>query len=221
MKKGISQEGLKLIACGCMLLDHIGAAVFPSTLLRIIGRLAFPIYCFLLAEGVFRTANPKRYALRLCIGALLSELPFDLLFFGELTWQHQNVMFTLLTAFVMMRLMLRREDPFQRILIMLPFILLAQLLRTDYGGYGVALAGIFLLCRQKPQGFLLSTLLSGLLFLAMPGTAVFGIPLQLFAVGAMLPICMYSGRKRSSGPAVQWAFYLFYPIHLLVLAGFF
>lgn len=84
-KRGLSQETLKIIACVTMLLDHIGATFCPGIGLRIVGRIAFPIYCFLLAEGVHYTHSPKKYGLRLLIGALLSEIPFDLLFFGELT----------------------------------------------------------------------------------------------------------------------------------------
>ena len=91
---GISQEGLKLLACITMLIDHIGATlmirliqetsandaslVWLYYLMRIIGRIAFPIYCFLLVEGAAHTRDPKKYGLRLFVGMLLSEIPFDL-----------------------------------------------------------------------------------------------------------------------------------------------
>ena len=71
-KQGLSQEGLKLIACVTMLIDHIGAAFVPWMWLRMVGRIAFPIYCFLLAEGAFYTRNPRRYGARLAVGALLA-----------------------------------------------------------------------------------------------------------------------------------------------------
>ena len=85
-KSGLSQETLKIIACVTMLIDHVGATVVESQFfvtpfdgiyylyfaMRIIGRVAFPIYCFLLAEGAHYTHNPRKYALRLFIGALLS-----------------------------------------------------------------------------------------------------------------------------------------------------
>ena len=77
-KKGLSQEALKSIACITMLLDHIGATMVRGYTLRIIGRIAFPIFCFLMAEGAYHTKNPRKYCLRLMIGMLLSELPFDL-----------------------------------------------------------------------------------------------------------------------------------------------
>ena len=100
-KVSISQEGLKLLACVTMLIDHIGAVFFPQfQWLRIIGRLSFPIYCFLLAEGVHYTRNPAKYGLRLLLVAGLAELPYDLLFYGKLTWAKNSVMVTLLLGFL-------------------------------------------------------------------------------------------------------------------------
>ena len=121
-KKGLSQEGLKLIACITMLLDHIGAVVVMAwfenssgankgllldlyEMLRVIGRLAFPIYCFLLVEGSVHTCDPKRYGLRLLIAAVLSEIPYDLAIYGGISWQNQSVMVTLLLGFLMLRVM--------------------------------------------------------------------------------------------------------------------
>ena len=217
-KKGISQEGLKLIACVTMLIDHIGAVLVPYTELRIIGRLAFPIYCFLLAEGIAHTRNPKKYALRLGIGALLAEVPFDLLFFGELTFAHQSVMITLLLGFLMAMWARKTGN------ILLPFAVCffgAELLGTDYGGYGVALIALFLVSADKPHKQLIQTLGMAVLMLLMGSmpVAVIGIrvPIQLFAVLAMVPICYYSGKKATSSVWVQRVFYLFYPVHLAVL----
>lgn len=96
--KGLSQEGLKLIACVTMLIDHIGATLVMQLLrnanayipelwtlyctMRVIGRVAFPIYSFLLVEGFHHTRDVKKYVGRLGIGMLLSEIPFDVAFNG-------------------------------------------------------------------------------------------------------------------------------------------
>ena len=210
--KGLSQEGLKLIACLTMLLDHIGATILPSTTLRIIGRIAFPIYCFLLAEGVHYTRHPARYGLRLAIGMVLSELPFDLLFYGRWTWEHQSVMVTLLLAFGMALVMKNTKSWPVKVLAIAAAAILAELLRTDYGGFGILVAALFVLTRDSEYRLLLLAL--GLPALALL-TGQMGI--ELFYVGAVIPIAFYEGRKATSNKAVQWAFYLFYPVHLTAL----
>lgn len=218
MKRGISQEGLKAIACVCMLLDHIGAALVPDVGLRIVGRIAFPIYCFLLVEGMAHTRNRGRYALRLGIGAALSEVPFDLLFFGGLTWHHQSVMVTLLLGFGMLCWMRRTG---WRVLPVVVCSFAAELLGTDYGGAGVMMIFLFAVTRELPYRLWIQTIALGILCALMDSfrVNVFGlrIPIEVFAVAAMLPIGFYSGRKATKSPALQWGFYLFYPVHLAAL----
>lgn len=225
MKKGIPQEALKCFACLTMLLDHIGASMVtgPAYLpLRMIGRVAFPIFCFLLAEGAHYTRNPRRYALRLTVWAVLSELPFDYCLFGGLTWQYQSVMLTMLLGFLALETMKRSDNPALKLLLALPFAAAAELLQTDYGGNGVLLIVLFGLTRELPHRLLWQTIGMALICgVLMPGAAIslggisFGI--ELLAVLAMIPITLYSGRKCSYSPALQWGFYLFYPAHLTVL----
>lgn len=213
-KRALSQEALKLIACVSMLIDHIGAALFPqATVLRIIGRLAFPIYSFLLAEGVCHTRHPRRYALRLTAGMLLAEYPFDALFFGGWTWRHQSVMVTLLLAFFMGRCVLRVKPLWGKLLIVLPFAAAAEWLHTDYGWYGVAVVALFLLTRQAPYRALIQ--IPGLFVLSVMLSGLQGI--QVLCTAAMIPILFYSGKKAENSPWVQAAFYLFYPVHLALL----
>lgn len=213
-KGGLSQEGLKLIACTTMLIDHIGAALLPGLFfLRIIGRLAFPIYCFLLAEGVHHTRHPGRYCFRLFIGMVLAEYPFDALFFGKWTWAHQSVMVTLLLAFLMARCMKKVTPVWGKLLLIFPFALAAEWLHTDYGGLGVAMVALFVLTRELPGRTVYQAL--GLIVLCICDAGLTSI--QVLCAFAMVPIAFYSGCKRSTNPAVQWAFYLFYPGHLAVL----
>ena len=115
----LSGTALKRIACLSMLIDHIGAALLENGLfrqnavwqggirldfvMRMAGRLAFPIYCFLLVEGFVHTHDFRKYALRMLGFALLSEFPFDWAFFSGVYWGHQNVYFTLLLGLLAMK----------------------------------------------------------------------------------------------------------------------
>lgn len=216
-KKGISQEGLKLIACLTMLIDHIGAVLLPGLGLRIIGRIAFPVYCFLMVEGAAHSHNQKKYGQRLLIGALLAEFPFDLLFFGQFTWTHQSVMVTLLIGYFMI-LWARKQG------ILLPLLVCffaAELLCTDYGGFGIALIAVFWTTSGKSYEPLLRIFGMALVFWCMESYRVtilgLQISIQMFGLLAMIPIAFYSGEKRTYSKWVQWGFYLFYPVHMLVL----
>lgn len=217
-KKGLSQETLKVIACMTMLLDHVGAMFVRGYTLRIIGRIAFPIFCFLMAEGAYYTKNPRKYALRLLIGALLSEIPFDLAFQRGLTWRSQSVMVTLLLGFLAVEAIQNTQNNLLKLLAVSAGFALGQLLQTDYGGYGVLLIVLFSRTRRK---WWLQTVLVAMFAWMMDSVPVqvlgMRIPIEMFALLAMLPIGCYSGRKRSDSKVLQWAFYLFYPVHLTVL----
>ena len=217
-EKVFSQEGLKVMACITMLIDHIGATVIPDMNLRIIGRLAFPIYCFLLVEGIWHTRDVKRYAMRLVVGTLLSEIPFDLLFFGRLTWAHQSIMVTLLLGLTAVFWGRKKKNYW------LPFAVCffaAEFLNTDYGGWGVALICMFAITEELPYRHWLQLLGMALVFWCMDSYVLnfggFRVPIQFCGIPALIPIWLYSGKKLSHNRIAQWAFYLFYPVHLTVL----
>jgi hypothetical protein len=226
-KKILPQEGLKLIACITMLIDHFGHAIVPHLPVpdmvelyyacRIVGRLAFPIYCFLLAQGMCHTHNPRRYILRLGVGILLAELPFDLLFDGQITWAHQSVMVTLTLGAVMLLCMGKTEKKWLKLLLTIPFVAMAEFAKCDYGGWGIVMIAVFALFDRSRMQTIGILLVNACMESAM--IPVFGIPVsvQLFAAFAMVPIALYSGGKLSRSKTLQWAFYLFYPVHLLLL----
>lgn len=235
-KRGLSQESLKLIACMTMLVDHLAVIIVMGSLysthhgmrleiyetMRLIGRIAFPIYCFLLAEGSAHTHNPVRYGLRLAICALLSELPYDLALWGRITWQHQNVMVTLFLGFCALEVMKRCPNLPLKLLLALPFAALAEFAGGDYGAKGIMLVVLFALTRRIPHRHLAQVL--GIWFVFSPNHAMFlnwmeqlSVTTQEWAVLAILPITLYDGRKVTKSKAVQWGFYLFYPVHLLAL----
>lgn len=209
-EKGLSQEALKIIACLTMLMDHVGAVLLPQYhWLRGVGRIAFPIFCFLLAEGAVYTRNPRKYLLRLLIGAVLSEIPFDLCFYGRIYWGYQNVMLTLVLAFIGILAMKRWKWGF-----FIGFFcgVAAEWLQTDYGFIGVMFVLLFFATRSLPKPWRWVVQTTSLAILA------WGIGLwELWCLFALIPIFFYSGKKHSHSPQLQWGFYLFYPVHLLVL----
>lgn len=217
-KKRLSQEALKGIACFTMLLDHIGATMVQGYVLRIIGRIAFPIFCFLMAEGTFYTKNPRKYGLRLMIGALLSEIPFDLAFRGRLTWEYQNVMLTLFLGFLTVEIIQRTEFDIVKVLAVSGGFALAEWANTDYGGFGVLLVVLFSQTRGKLwfQTIMVAMFSWMINSLKIPVLGIL-VPIEMFAIFAMIPIALYSGGKVTSNRAVQWGFYLFYPVHLIIL----
>ena len=218
-KRGLSQEGLKIIACVTMLIDHLGAIGLGGVSFRVVGRMAFPIYCFLLAEGVHHTRHPGRYGLRLAVGAVLSEIPFDLLFFGRITWLHQSVMVTLLLGFLFGMAVKKVSNDGSRVLLTVPFCLLGQVCMADYGGLGVAMIAVFILTRGGSRMVQAGTL-ALVCFLIGGGWVRIGpvmIPMEMFGLLALVPIYCYSGRKATRSGAVQGLFYLFYPAHLTAL----
>jgi len=239
---GISQEMLKVIACVTMLIDHIGAALVLPTdaiyhsdvqlyttmawinlVMRCIGRIAFPIFCFLLVEGVYHTRNPKKYLQRLAVGMLLSEIPFDLAFFRDgISWAHQSVMVTLLLGCILV-LQMKRSNGFWKLLWIVPFYFVAEWLRTDYGGDGILLIALFALAKgtkhekwwQLAAMFLLYWDFS---WQMRHYNLDIKVPMNRLPLLAAVPILCYSGRKLTYSKKVQWAFYLFYPVHIAVLA---
>lgn len=226
-KCGLSQEGLKGLAACLMLIDHLSLCLFGNQpFLRAVGRLAFPIYAFLLAEGAEHTHSPSQYGQRLVLLALVSELPFDFMRTGRwMDWSRQNVMVTLALGLALIQCLqrARRLAPAPQTLAaavsILAFAWLAKAVRSDYGAFGVWLCAVFAETRDSRSGPALqgAAMVAG----SYLRTPVFlpGLPIPLGALGALalLPIGLYHGQKRTSSLAVQAAFYAFYPLHMLLL----
>ena len=250
--KGLSGFWLKMIAVITMLIDHSAATIMERYMManglgfyggmgfdrwqiaylifRGIGRMAFPIYCFLLVEGFTYTKSRSGYAVRLGIFALISEIPFDLAFqrsFFDMSYN--NVFFTLFIGLltIMMLDWIRNRPYFTDrcksgaswffatllrciamtavIMVMLAAAEIA--LHTDYGASGVAAIVLIYLLRKHPQtGFAASVILLGL----------WSSILEFLAILMMVPIHFYNGTR---GKQMKYFFYAFYPVHLLILVG--
>ena len=200
---------LKCIAILSMALDHTGAVLFPQEIwLRCAGRLAFPIFCFLIVEGFVHTHDVYRYMARLGVFALISEIPYDLAFRGVcLEFAYQNVFFTLLIGIAMMKLLsVTRLWP-EKAAILILAMWLAVVLRTDYNFRGILL--IFMLYVFREQKFLAAAA-DGLWNFLYTGT------IQRYGVFSAVPMLLYNGKP---GRRMKYFFYIFYPAHLLILYG--
>ncbi len=204
--KGLNTFALKWIAIISMLIDHIGAVLFPwCEWMRIVGRLAFPIFAYLLVEGFCYTKDVKKYLLRLGLFALISEIPFDLAFFGSVfAPAHQNVFFELFCGILMLYLMLKTPSKVNQIIILIALLLISDWLFLDYGSWGLLM--IFVFYRFREQKVLKLALMILINFL-MGYT-------QIYAGIAAVPIAFHN---RELGPKMKMFFYTFYPAHLIIL----
>ncbi len=227
---------LKIIAIICMTIDHLGVCLgtvyedgsyyltgFMSydtyTILRIIGRIAFPIFCYLIVEGFFYTRDVMNYVVRLLVFAFLSQAPFSLLTRGTPFSfnQNLNVFFTLALGLITIAAIEYGKTQCKKKVINKPlfiFISLVVIICTttfadtiscDYAGYGVLVIVIFYVFRDKP---LLIT--AGLLI----ATLILSNELELYSLLAMIPIVLHNHQK---GPSMKYVFYSYYPVHMIVL----
>jgi len=207
---------LKLAAFTSMLIDHTGntfSVVWDTYYMRMIGRIAFPIYAFLIAEGCRNTRDIRKYLLRLGAFALISEVPFDLFLFGRaFAPEYQNVFFTLFlgTAAIWAYEIVKKKLPYVlSAFVCIPFAFLAYLMKTDYGAYGVMAIFVCYVFKARWQQ---ATALALVMLATYSGF--------LYAFGASLPamalILAYNGRR---GVPMKLTFYFAYPGHLLILAG--
>lgn len=208
---------LKFFACFFMLTDHIakfllyrnGEIHFNVSLetiqsLVMIGRLAFPIFAFLLTEGYIHTSNKRKYAFNLLLFGIISEIPFDLMLYGSISFDFQNVMFTLLIGFLgIWSLDFYKDNIFLKIGSIAILALIAHFCKVDYGAAGFAL--ILLMYALRNEKALQSVICS----IVIPYSVMVFISFGL--------IYMYNGQRGSKSKVTKYAFYCFYPIHMLAI----
>lgn len=217
----LSGSTLKLIAVISMLIDHIAFALLRNQtqvvialagheltlyeLLRKIGRPAFPIFCFLITEGYLHTHDRRKYGRNLLLFALISEIPWNLLHNNSIFCQSQNVYFTLFFGYLGICALERyRKTPTRSALCLVGLLILSNYFNADYGikGFALVLALYALREQELPR--------------AAVGCALLGSPLA--SGTAFLFIRFYNGERgfiRSKW--LKFAFYAFYPVHILVL----
>ncbi len=231
---GISANMLRLIAIVLMICDHVWATVGSlGDWMTHVGRLAFPIFAFQLAEGFVHTKDRKKYALRLAVFALISEIPFNLFYSSRLfNPYHQSVMLTFLWAFAAMTVIEKCKKSRDAKTLALSAVSLLGIAAgsvitfPDYGILGVLTVVLFYVARDFPFAWLVQAIGMVLLNIVFfEGQVVmfdvcglhFEIPLQGFAVFALIPIWLYGGKQGKRNKCIQYASYAFYPVHMVIL----
>ena len=227
---------LHIIAMTLMLMDHLWATLLPAKeWLTCAGRVAFPIFAFMAVEGYFHTRSFKKYILRLLLFAVLSEIPFDLMYGG--TWfypVHQNVLWTFLLSLLGVWLMeqVRKKGKTWMyllvcVLVVLAGLVLGTLCMVDYYGAGVLTVFVFYFLHGRKWWCFLGQLaalywlnvelLGGLMYPVQLFGMEFELCQQGLALLALIPIWLYRGRQGYHSKPFQYACYAFYPVHMLIL----
>lgn len=231
---GLTSNMLRVLAMSFMICDHLWAKVVPGNdWMTYVGRMTFPIFAFMISEGFIHTSNLKKYISRLLIFALISEIPFNLFYGGSWFYPyHQNVMFTLL--FGLLAIMLidkakKNRDAKTIVKSALLVILLgiASFIGfVDYGFWGFLIIIMFYLFRDFPFAWLAQLaamiiinceLFEGQFIIVDLFGKNFEFATQGFAVFSLIPIWLYGGRKGKSSKIMQYGFYAFYPLHMIII----
>lgn len=195
---------IKILAAVLMVVDHVGFFFFPEhQIFRIIGRVSFPLFAFLIVNGFRYTKDVKMYFLRLFIFANIIQLPSLFMYIPV------NVVYTLSFGLLCLIFIESESSVIIRFLGVCSILVLTYFLEPDYSTYGVLLIIVIYLFDTKYV----------LLALFMAALSVFSYGLyniQIFSVIAVLPIFLYNGKP---GIRIKYFFYIFYPGHLLLLEG--
>ncbi|MBR1572467.1 MAG: conjugal transfer protein TraX [Lachnospiraceae bacterium] len=240
-KRGITSTGLKIIAVIIMLIDHIGASVLErfimangatdamnsfdfsgpmgnyiigDVIVRLFGRLAFPIFCFCMVEGFHYTSSRRNYLSRMALFALISEVPFDFAHkFTAWDFSHQNVFFTFTIAMAGLwlgEIICEKRGPKKgnkliMVATMVVACIIAYILNTDYDILGILTIYVMYFVRERGRK---RTMAWGSLVLTL------GNPIEFTAFLDVIILHFYNGKR---GRGMKYFFYIFYPLHLLIL----
>ena len=233
----ITSMALHIMAMAFMFCDHLWGTVVPGNeWLTCVGRISFPIFAFLLVEGFFHTRSLKKYILRLLLFAVISEIPFNLMMGSRLFYPvHQNVLWSFLIAIGLVSLNERAKQKgkiWLRVLAGVGTVLLGYLLglvtMVDFYHAGVLTVLVFYFFRGKKWWCYLGQLvclwyinvemLGGLSYeIELWEGKIFFLSQQAFALLALIPIWLYRGKQGYHNKTLQYGYYAFYPLHLLIL----
>ncbi len=194
---------IKVLAALLMIIDHVGFFIFPEyEILRVIGRVSFPLFAFLIVNGFIHTKDVKKYFMRLFIFANVIQIPS---LFISIPF---NVMYTLSFGLLCLYIIELDESILKKIIGISAVVILTYSLSPDYSVYGLSVILLIYYCKKK--WFFLAALM------AFSSIMFYGIDIQLFSVLAVIPMSLYNYKQ---GIKMKYFFYIFYPLHIIILEG--
>ena len=226
---------LHMMAMLFMLCDHLwGTVISGNDWLTCIGRISFPIFAFMIVEGYFHTKNLKKYVCRLLVFAFLSEIPFNLAMGSRVFYPiHQNVLWSFLISIGLIHWneKTKPKKHWQKALVGCFSVVLGYIVglltMVDFYHAGILTVLVFYFFRQRKWWSYLGQLiclwyinvemLGGFSYEISLGAGTFYLSRQGIALLALIPIWLYRGKQGCRSKALQYAYYIFYPLHLLIL----
>lgn len=245
--KSIRSDTLKIIAMICMFIDHAGVGIVErlylfetnyetaimlrniDEVMRFIGRIAMPIFCYQLVMGLFYTKNRMKYLRNLFLFALISQIPFNLIVSG--TWfdlKCQNTIFMLFLGALMIYLIEEFKDsPYAIFATVISVVLcasLSELIHADYGAKGVLLIAAIYFLRNKRELMVTVSpvvyILAAILVMSLNKSSLHAIISYIEYESPFVfafPLIYMDNGKRRSGRLIKWSGYVFYPLHLILI----
>ena len=222
----MSSFALHIIAMIFMLCDHMWATILDYESLTCIGRIAFPIFAFLITEGYIHTSNINKYIKRMVIFAIITEIPFNLMVSASPIYPfHQNVLWTFVISLLTLKYLNfdNTKNIFKSILIIILAIIIATITMCDYFGAGVMMVvGFYIFRKSKLLQLLMMIyvnmiLIQGYSYPIDIAGYTYYFPQQGFAVLSLIFIWLYNGKQGYHAKWFKIFCYAFYPLHMLIL----
>lgn len=203
-----------------MLSDHIGDTIYGKfSFFNLIGRISFPIFAFQSVQGYIHTKNFKKHMLKLFIFACISQIPF-MLFLSTFTTQFAlNIFFTFFLGLLSLFMYDKCKNKLIGFLLIIFTSIIAEIIHVDYGAFGILLIFIFYFFKDKKLQMIISAIL--LCFakyvpniVKIPSLYSHYLSCALFTCVSLIFICFYNKKQ---GPKAKYFFYIFYPLHLVIL----
>ena len=231
-KHSLNRTQIKYIAIAAMLLDHMAVFLLPPekypaltslyVIMRTIGRMAGPVMFYFIAEGYRYTSSRLKYGLRLLCFGILSQIPYSLARYGTVSGTNLNVMITLFMSFLMLVIADKMKDKVMKGIVVFTFMILTSF--SDWGVLGPFMVWLFFIYREERKKQLISYISLCLAQIVMSVLIIMSGAIawyeSIWQIGMVLPIILiyiYNGEPGKNNIINKWAFYLFYPLHFLLV----